>query len=263
MTGPRARRRRAASTLVVLSDVLEHVADPIAVRSQHRRAPAVRGALWIVSVPNYAVWYNRIRPSSACSATRGRASGTGPTCASITRRTVRELLEYCGFELSTRRARRRSCSRGAPACASSSSGTSNAGDHLALADSRAYSSTARRRAGRVAALRGCGRSSSPSRSCWRRASGNGPMTSRPPDHTSERTHRGSPRPFSLPSEGARATTRGKRGAPANWLQRHASPRRRSPGHSNGSKCAMRSYVSAHDPGGIAKAITGEQPAQGQ
>jgi protein-L-isoaspartate O-methyltransferase len=46
---------------VVLSDVLEHIADPVAMLRELSQAEALRDATWVISVPNYAVWYNRVR----------------------------------------------------------------------------------------------------------------------------------------------------------------------------------------------------------
>src|ERR1700710_1535643 len=47
--------------VIVLSDVLEHTVDPIGLLQSFRRVPALRDATLVVSVPNYAVWYNRLR----------------------------------------------------------------------------------------------------------------------------------------------------------------------------------------------------------
>ncbi len=46
---------------VLLSDVLEHVVDPLALLRSLIAAPALARATLLVSVPNYAVWYNRLR----------------------------------------------------------------------------------------------------------------------------------------------------------------------------------------------------------
>src|SRR5690242_20511782 len=56
-----AKPSSASFDAVVLSDVLEHVADPIEFLRSLTQAPAVKGATWIISVPNYGVWYNRMR----------------------------------------------------------------------------------------------------------------------------------------------------------------------------------------------------------
>lgn len=46
---------------VVLSDVVEHIADPLAFLRSLANAAPLANATFIVSVPNYAVWYNRLR----------------------------------------------------------------------------------------------------------------------------------------------------------------------------------------------------------
>jgi SAM-dependent methyltransferase len=45
---------------VVLSDVVEHVADPVTFLSALVRDRCTAGALFFVSIPNFAVWYNRV-----------------------------------------------------------------------------------------------------------------------------------------------------------------------------------------------------------
>jgi SAM-dependent methyltransferase len=47
--------------VVVLSDVIEHQVEPVRFLRLLRAAPATENALYLVSVPNYAVWYNRAR----------------------------------------------------------------------------------------------------------------------------------------------------------------------------------------------------------
>ena len=46
---------------VLLSDVIEHVPDPLGLLRRLNEHPGTRVAAWLVSVPNYAVWYNRLR----------------------------------------------------------------------------------------------------------------------------------------------------------------------------------------------------------
>ncbi|MBN2192543.1 MAG: class I SAM-dependent methyltransferase [Polyangiaceae bacterium] len=46
---------------VLLSDVIEHQADPLALLRALVAEPSLAGAVFVVSVPNYAVWYSRLR----------------------------------------------------------------------------------------------------------------------------------------------------------------------------------------------------------
>ncbi len=55
-----ASASQAPFDAVVLSDVLEHIADPMRFLRELTGIRAVQDALWVISVPNYAVWYNRI-----------------------------------------------------------------------------------------------------------------------------------------------------------------------------------------------------------
>jgi 2-polyprenyl-3-methyl-5-hydroxy-6-metoxy-1,4-benzoquinol methylase len=84
---------------VVLSDVLEHIVDPISFMRSLASASSLRDATWIVSVPNYGVWYNRLnalfgRFEYAWSGLYDRTH-----VRFFTRRSIRRLLEYSGFRV--------------------------------------------------------------------------------------------------------------------------------------------------------------------
>lgn len=84
---------------VVLSDVLEHIVDPIAFLRALAKAPSLAGATWVISVPNYGVWYNRV------NAVLGRFeySWSGlydrTHLRFFTRASIRRALSYAGFRL--------------------------------------------------------------------------------------------------------------------------------------------------------------------
>jgi 2-polyprenyl-3-methyl-5-hydroxy-6-metoxy-1,4-benzoquinol methylase len=84
---------------VILSDVVEHVVDPVAFMRRLAEHPATRGATFVISVPNYAVWYNRI----ATLFGRFRYAWSGlydrTHLRFYTRRSIREILEYCGLRV--------------------------------------------------------------------------------------------------------------------------------------------------------------------
>ena len=84
---------------VVLSDVLEHIADPIAFLRSIAALPSVRDATWIVSVPNYAVWYNRVRTLLGVQDYAWSGLWDRTHLRFYTRRTARGLLEYCGLSV--------------------------------------------------------------------------------------------------------------------------------------------------------------------
>jgi 2-polyprenyl-3-methyl-5-hydroxy-6-metoxy-1,4-benzoquinol methylase len=123
---------------VLLSDVLEHVADPIPFVRSIAALPSLRGALWIVSVPNYAVWYNRV--TTLLGVQRYAWSGLWDRThlRFYTRRTARELLEYCGLAIVDEACTPSLVQSGAPALRKLFERDVERGDHLALADSRAY-----------------------------------------------------------------------------------------------------------------------------
>lgn len=84
---------------VVLSDVLEHIVDPIAFLRSLAKAPSLARATWVISVPNYGVWYNRVnavlgRFEYAWSGLYDRTH-----LRFFTRASIRSSLSYAGFRL--------------------------------------------------------------------------------------------------------------------------------------------------------------------
>jgi trans-aconitate methyltransferase len=133
-----AKRQDAPFDAVVLSDVLEHVPDPIAFLRDLTAIHVLKGALWVVSVPNYAVWYNRI----ATVLGRQRYAWSGlwdrTHLRFYTRRTVKELLEYCGMEIVDRACTPSLVQSAAPFLRKGFERDVQQGDHLALAKSPMY-----------------------------------------------------------------------------------------------------------------------------
>ncbi|MEO6601110.1 MAG: class I SAM-dependent methyltransferase [Polyangiaceae bacterium] len=84
---------------VLLADVLEHIVDPIGFLQRIAESSALRQATLVVSVPNYGVWYNRLRTL------RGRFEYTWSGLYDrthlrfFTRASMHKVLDYAGFEL--------------------------------------------------------------------------------------------------------------------------------------------------------------------
>lgn len=123
---------------LVLSDVLEHVADPIAFVRSVAAMPALASALWIVSVPNYAVWYNRVRTMLGVQGYSWSGLWDRTHLRFYTRRTVKELLEYCGLAIVDAACTPSLVQSTAPVLRKLFERDVEQGDHLALAESRAY-----------------------------------------------------------------------------------------------------------------------------
>lgn len=123
---------------VVLSDVIEHVPDPLGfLRVLRAHAPLAR-ARWFVSVPNYAVWYNRVRTllgrfDYAWSGLYDRTH-----LRFFTRRSVVRLLEHAGFECDAISATPSLVQSAAPALRKFFDRDVADGDHLSLGESPAY-----------------------------------------------------------------------------------------------------------------------------
>jgi 2-polyprenyl-3-methyl-5-hydroxy-6-metoxy-1,4-benzoquinol methylase len=124
--------------VLVLSDVLEHVADPIAFVRSIRSIPALEGALWIVSVPNYAVWYNRLRTLLGVQSYAWSGLWDRTHLRFFTRRSARQLLAYCGLAIVDEASTPSLVQSTATVLRKLFERDVVQGDHLALADSRAY-----------------------------------------------------------------------------------------------------------------------------
>lgn len=124
--------------LVVLSDVLEHIADPIGFLRALSTAPSVRDAQWIISVPNYGVWYNRIRTLLGIQGYSWSGIWDRTHLRFFTRKTIQDLLGYCGFELLDESSTPSLVQSAAPLIRRAFEKNVSEGDHLALADSKAF-----------------------------------------------------------------------------------------------------------------------------
>jgi 2-polyprenyl-3-methyl-5-hydroxy-6-metoxy-1,4-benzoquinol methylase len=123
---------------VVLSDVLEHVADPIQFLKSLTGAPQVKDATWIISVPNYGVWYNRMRTlfgrfDYAWSGLYDRTH-----LRFYTRSSIQKLLGYCGLEVVTDRCTPSMVQSTAPLLRKFFKDDVASGNHLALTENRGY-----------------------------------------------------------------------------------------------------------------------------
>jgi hypothetical protein len=123
---------------VVLSDVLEHIADPLTFLRSIAALPAVRNAVWITSVPNYAVWYNRVRTLLGVQSYSWSGLWDRTHLRFYTRKTARKLLEYCGLGIVDEACTPSIVQSTAPVLRRLFEKDVAQGDHLALADSRAY-----------------------------------------------------------------------------------------------------------------------------
>jgi trans-aconitate methyltransferase len=123
---------------VVLSDVLEHVADPVAFLRALRDVPALGGATWIISVPNYAVWYNRVRTALGRFEYYWSGLYDRTHLRFYTRRSVHELLRYCGFSILEDRCSSSLAQSAVPLLRRFFERDVADGNHLAVLDSPAY-----------------------------------------------------------------------------------------------------------------------------
>jgi SAM-dependent methyltransferase len=123
---------------VMMSDVLEHIPDPLQFLRSLADYPGVRDATWIISVPNYAVWYNRI----GTLAGRFEYSWSGlydrTHLRFFTRKSVQNLLREVGFRVVADSCTPSLVQSMAPVLRSFFEKDVAKGDHLSLSDSKAY-----------------------------------------------------------------------------------------------------------------------------
>lgn len=123
---------------VILSDVVEHIADPLGFLRSLANAEPLANAVFIVSVPNYAVWYNRLRTLAG----RFDYSFSGlydrTHLRFFTRASIRELLARAGLRVVDDGCTPSVFQSAAPLLRKLFERDVAEGNHLALADSASY-----------------------------------------------------------------------------------------------------------------------------
>jgi len=123
---------------LLLADVLEHTVDPIGFLRSFSELPALRPATLVLSVPNYGVWYNRLRTLAG----RFEYSWSGlydrTHLRFFTRSSIHKLLEYAGFELLDDACTPSVVQSAAPILRRFFERDVAKGNHLALGDSPAF-----------------------------------------------------------------------------------------------------------------------------
>jgi len=133
-----ARKDEPPFDAIVLSDVLEHIADPVRFLQTLTQFDPLRGATWVVSVPNYAVWYNRLRTLGGRFEYAWSGLYDRTHLRFFTRRSIRELLAYCGLRVVDDSVSPSLVQSWAPILRRFFDEDVARGDHLALTDTGAY-----------------------------------------------------------------------------------------------------------------------------
>jgi SAM-dependent methyltransferase len=123
---------------VLLSDVLEHLVDPMGALDALAAVAGLAHAIWIVSVPNYGVWYNRLLTLGG----RFRYQWSGlydrTHLRFFTRQSLAELLRVAGFRLLGEGCSPSLVQAGAPLWRRWFEREVDAGQHLALTETPLY-----------------------------------------------------------------------------------------------------------------------------
>ncbi len=123
---------------VLVSDVLEHVVDPIDMLRSIARAPQLCGATLVISVPNYAVWYNRVRTLAGHFDYAWSGLYDRTHLRFFTRRSLRMALLHAGFEVLVQDCTPSLVQSAAPVLRRFFERDVARGDHLSLGSSRAF-----------------------------------------------------------------------------------------------------------------------------
>ncbi|HEX6766798.1 MAG TPA: class I SAM-dependent methyltransferase [Polyangiaceae bacterium] len=123
---------------VLLADVIEHVADPLALLRRLNDHPGTRVAAWLVSVPNYAVWYNRLRTLAGTFSYSWSGLYDRTHLRFFTRRSVRQLLERAGRTVTAESSTPSLVQAAAPLLRLPFEAGVDAGRHLELGETAAF-----------------------------------------------------------------------------------------------------------------------------
>lgn len=124
--------------LVLMSDVLEHIADPVAFMRELGSYSGLAHATWIISVPNYAVWYNRARTLAGSFEYGWSGLYDRTHLRFFTRRSVQTLLREVGFRVVEDSATPSLVQSMAPVLRQFFEKDVDQGDHLSLGRSKAF-----------------------------------------------------------------------------------------------------------------------------
>lgn len=124
--------------VVLLSDVLEHIADPVAWLRSMAALPQLANATWIISVPNFGVWYNRLRTLAGRFDYAWSGLYDRTHLRFYTRKSIRRLIGYCGLEVQAMRGTASIVQSAAPLLRRRFAGELASGQHLALTSSLAF-----------------------------------------------------------------------------------------------------------------------------
>jgi SAM-dependent methyltransferase len=133
-----ASQKKESFDVVVLADVLEHIADPMAFLRELAAHPGFRRARWVISVPNYAVWYNRIRTLFGVFEYTWSGLYDRTHLRFYTRQSVQRLLKECGFRVIEDRCSPSLVQSAAPILRRFFEKDVSEGNHLALGESGAF-----------------------------------------------------------------------------------------------------------------------------
>jgi len=128
----------AAFDAVLLSDVIEHVEKPVEFLERLRQHPATASALFLVSVPNYAVWYNRVRTLLGRFEYDWSGLYDRTHLRFFTRRSIARLLEHVGLEILEQGSTPSLVQSAAPLLRRGFAKRLEDGEHLTLGDSAAF-----------------------------------------------------------------------------------------------------------------------------
>lgn len=133
-----ATKPNATFDALVLSDVLEHVVDPVGFLRSLTAYPGLAHAVWVVSVPNYGVWYNRVNTLFG----RFRYGWSGlydrTHLRFFTKDSITQVLDYAGLTVVEQDSTPSLVQSMAPVLRKFFQGDVDKGEHLTLPESKAF-----------------------------------------------------------------------------------------------------------------------------